>query len=281
MGRGRSAETLALVETVNRILAEYAGELTVRQVYYQLVARQVIPNQPREYKRVSRVLTEARRRGEVDPDRITDRLRRAIPTHTWGGLRSYFETVLRSYRREKWSSQPFNVELWVEKDALAGVLEPIARDYEVTLFPCRGFGSYSSLRDAARRLGADPDRPPVVVYMGDFDPSGEAIPRAAVSKLREDHGLDVDLRVVALTADQVDRYNLPHDFTKPGDSRSRGFVERHGDRAVELDALPPDVLVQLARDGIEAFWDVTQFAREQEREAEDLADLRARLAEAS
>lgn len=142
--KGFQAKTLALIDRVNAILAQYDGPLTLRQVHYRLVAAHVIPNTERAYKALSARLTAARRAGLIDPRRITDRLRQANRVSCWADLPEFLRTVRRSYRREKWTSQPVTVEVWWEKDALAGVLEPVTDQYEVTLYPCRGYNSYSA-----------------------------------------------------------------------------------------------------------------------------------------
>jgi len=130
-------KTLDLFAAVNGILAQYDGPLTLRQVYYRLVAAQVLRNTENEYKGLSKHLTNARLEGIVDDRRIVDRVRSTLRVPCWTDLGHFLEAVRRSYRREKWTSQPYNLEVWCEKDAVAGVLQPIADYYEVLLYPCR------------------------------------------------------------------------------------------------------------------------------------------------
>ena len=120
-------KTLDLFAAVNGILGEYEGPLTLRQVYYRLVAAQIIQNTENEYKGLSKHLTRARLAGLVDDSRIIDRVRATIRVPCWPDLSHFLQTVRRSYRREKWTSQDYNLEVWCEKDAVAGVLEAIAR----------------------------------------------------------------------------------------------------------------------------------------------------------
>ena len=178
-------------------------------------------------------------------------------------------------RREKWTSQSFNVEVWCEKDAVAGVLEPVADEYEVLLFPCRGYDSYSALKEAGERIRGL-GRPTVILYLGDFDASGQDMPRDIRERLTRDFGASVDLRVIALTPAQIAEHDLPPAPAKRTDSRAAKFMARHGDVAIELDALPPDVLQGIVREGIDEFFDVSAFEVEaaQERvERERLAEI--------
>jgi len=146
-------KTLDLFGAVNGILSQYDGPLTLRQVYYRLVAAQIIQNTENEYKGLSKHLTNARLAGLVDDSRIIDRVRSTLRVQCWPDLSHFLQTVRRAYRREKWTSQDYNLELWCEKDAVAGVLEPIANEYEIILYPCRGYNSYSALKEAAERIG--------------------------------------------------------------------------------------------------------------------------------
>jgi hypothetical protein len=262
-------KSLVMINTVNEILEGYRGPMTLRQVYYRLVATQVITNDERAYKALSATLTKARRAGLVDPARIIDRLRHPTRVSCWEDLSDFLQTVRRSYRREKWTTQPRDVEVWVEKDALAGVLQPLTNEYEVTLFACRGYNSYSALHEAAERLSEDT----TILYLGDFDPSGADMSRDIRERLEDDFGVSVELRVLALTHEQVETYSLPPAPAKRKDPRAAAFVAKHGDMAVELDALPPDVLLQLVREGIEEYLVMSIFEEEREREAEERAKL--------
>ncbi len=192
----------------------------------------------------------------------------------WNDLPDFLETVRQSYRREKWTRQPYALEVWCEKDAVAGVLQPVTDRYEVLLFPCRGYDSYSALKDAGERIRRA-GRPTVVLYLGDFDPSGQDMPRDIRDRLTRDFGATFDLRVIALTREQVDEHDLPQNFAKRTDSRAAAFIARHGDIAVELDALPPNVLQALVREHLDQFFDVTAFAEEVAREQDEQERLDA------
>lgn len=269
-------QTLELIETVNLVLGQYEGPLTLRQVFYRLVAAQVVTNSEKAYKRLSAVLTKARLAGAVDDTRIVDRLRQAHRVPCWADLSAFLQAARRSYRREKWAGQPCYLEVWCEKDAVAGVLQPITEAFEVTLYPCRGYNSYSALREAGQRFRAS-GKPNVILYLGDFDPSGQDMARDIVDRLRRDFGAQVNLQLLALTSDQVEANQLPPAPAKRQDTRAAAFIAQHGDRAVELDALPPDVLQELVREGIGRYWDKSAFLAEVDQQERDQAQLLALL----
>lgn len=270
------AATLEFFDQVNKILAEYDGPLTLRQIFYRLVAALVLPNTQGAYSNLSKHLVNARRAGIVDEDRIIDRVRSTLRVACWEDLASFMRTVRRSYRREKWSGQETHVEVWCEKDAVAGVLEPITEAYEVTLYPCRGYNSYSALLDAGRRLSAA-GKPAVILYLGDFDPSGQDMPRDIRDRLSRDFGVQhCDVNVIALTSDQIEEHELPPMAAKRSDSRAAAFIAEHGNISVELDALPPDILRDLVDTNLAQFCDAQEFneqRRIQEEEQERLNEL--------
>ncbi len=153
-------ETLQRIEQANAIIDEYEGQkLTARQIYYQFVARDLIPNTPRSYQNLTSILTDARYAGLISWDVIEDRGREPDVPSAWDSVDEIIDVALRSFRLPRWSDQPSYVELWVEKQALAGVLEPIARKWHVPLMVNKGYSSASAMKAAADRMleavGAD------------------------------------------------------------------------------------------------------------------------------
>lgn len=268
-------KTVDLIEAAAVVLAEH-NPMTVRQVYYQLVARHIIENNRNEYQRLSNVLVKARQDGLIPWEWIEDRTRKPRQPAMWGDLREFLETVRHAYRRDVWTSQSLYVEVWLEKEALAGIFEPITEAYGVTLVVGRGYNSWSALHDAALRIRAM-EKPAKILYFGDFDPSGEDIPRALAEGLAF-FGVYPEVVKVALTKEDVLAYKLPPDFTKKTDTRSRAFVEKHGDMAVELDALPLPVLRDKIREAIEVNLDLSALAGVREIEAREIALLAGILA---
>ncbi len=265
-GAGMRRDTMLLVIRARAVLDEY-NPMTVRQVYYQLVAAHVIENNISQYRRVSSALVKARKIGLIPWGYIEDRARVPRRPSMWSSLSSFIETVREAYRLNVWLDQPAYLEVWVEKDALSGIFEQITREYGITLVVGRGYNSWSALNDAAGRIEEHgrQGRETTIKYFGDFDPSGEDIVRAIEDGLGF-FDLCPEIKKVALTPEDIGEYNLPPDFTKASDSRAAAFVAKYGDVAVELDALPVPVLQQKIRDAIETGIDMA--ALEETREAE-------------
>lgn len=252
------ADRLARIVQIDKILAEYTTQrVSVRQLFYRLVAADLIPNQKVEYDRVQALVTDARYAGLIDWDAIEDRNREPVKAEDWESPRAALAALVEKFRLDRWSTQPFYVELWVEKAALAGVLWPIAADYHITLFPTRGYNSASAMKEAAARIihrGAN--RRSVVLYVGDHDPSGEDMVRDVRDRLAE-FGCprQLDVRKIALTREQIEEYNPPPNRLKSADSRAAAYAEQHGDESWEVDSLPPNALDLIVRTTINAYVD--------------------------
>jgi hypothetical protein len=176
------------IATMAKIVEEYQERdlrLTARQLYYQFVSRDLISNTPQEYKKLTALLTDARYAGLIDWDAIEDRGRVPQMASSWPNIQSIVESAVRSYRLPRWEGQNKRVELWVEKQALAGVLWPIAHQYHIALMVNKGYSSASAMYEAADRFKIDPQPENIIFYLGDHDPSGEDMvrdPAAAESR---------------------------------------------------------------------------------------------------
>jgi hypothetical protein len=263
------AQVEAIVEAAREELA-IGHPMTLRQVHYRLVARgdTAYTNTQRDYDNLSRWLRDARLKGSVPWEWIEDRLRVPRTVAMWEDLPRYFETVRRSYRRDVWAEQPGYVEVWCEKDALSGIFLGALEPYGVTLNVGRGYDSASSVKNAADRF----DEGGAILYFGDFDPSGEDMVRSLRERLANpdlpNGGSSPEIVKCALTFQDIERHDLPPDFTKTTDSRREAFVARYGDVAVELDALPVGALRERIVGEVRARMDLDalEASREQERE---------------
>ncbi|MDQ3754023.1 MAG: hypothetical protein M3371_04755 [Acidobacteriota bacterium] len=278
---GRQAKTLERLRAAIEVLRDH-HPMTVRQVYYQLVSRQVIKNERTLYQAISNLLVEARKSGEIPWEWIEDRLRRPRAVSMWSGLAAFAETARQAYRRDVWDSQPGYVEVWLEKDALSGIFEDTLRGYGVTLNVGRGFDGWDSIRNAAGRYqhrkhkGA---RDVTVLYFGDFDPSGEDMVRSLRERIGW-FGYAPKIIKCALTMEDISRYSLPPDFAKKTDSRAAKFIAKHGDVSVELDALPVNVLRERLTTEVEKRLDLKALARLRETEAAEVERLVSMLSTA-
>jgi len=276
-----SGRTAALLDKVTQVIAEYQNKgysLTLRQLYYQLVSKNIVENLPREYKKLSRLLTDARMAGMVDWDAIEDRGRVSrIPAH-FENLQEFAMAAANSYRLDRWKNQDYYIEVWVEKDALSGVIEPITRKYHVNLLVNRGYSSASAIFESAQRMTRQAygiHKNCVILYLGDHDPSGEDMVRDIQERLYRFH-VNVKVEKIALTRSQVEEYKLPPNPTKRSDTRSPRYRAEHGDKSWELDALGPEVLREILECSIKQYLNLKKYdkiVRKEEDEKQRLVQL--------
>lgn len=246
-----SEKNMAVITTANDIIEEYEAQgysLTLRQLYYQFVSRDLIPNQMSEYKRLGSIINDARLAGLIDWKAIEDRTRNIQANSHWDGPGEIVEACLDQYQVDKWETQPCRVEVWIEKDALIGVIERVCQKMDVTFFSCRGYTSQSEMWVAGQRLKeyALAGQPPVILHLGDHDPSGIDMTRDIRDRLElfmEGEGIQV--KRIALNQDQIEKYNPPPNPTKITDSRAAAYMRQYGDKSWELDALEPSVIENL------------------------------------
>lgn len=268
--RGESAD---LVTRAIAICEDYRGQgydLTLRQLYYQLVAQAVILNNKQSYKRLGTIVDQARLAGLLDWSYIVDRTRNAYRTD---GADTSPEDALsacaHAYERALWDSQPNHVEIWIEKEALAGIAQRAAQNVRSIYFCCRGYVSQSEMYAAGKRFashGRD-GKNNYVIHLGDHDPSGIDMTRDIQDRLRTFAGpYAPEVRRIALNMDQIEQYNPPPNFAKITDSRFADYQARFGDDSWELDALSPTTLVDLITDEVRRLIDPDAWAEAEERE---------------
>lgn len=245
-----SAKSMNLISICDKIIESYQGQglrLTLRQLYYQCVSRNIIKNEEKSYKNLGSLVSDARLAGLLDWDAIEDRVRVPRIPQEFENLGDLAKTAAAAYRLPRWADQDCYCELWVEKDALAGVLAPLAREFHVTLMVNRGYSSQSAMYEsAARFMRESEDKDHFLFYLGDHDPSGEDMVRDVAARL-EMFGANVEVQKVALTMEQIRRYRPPPNPAKLTDSRAAAYIEKFGTSSWEVDALPPEVLAQLIR----------------------------------
>ena len=288
--------SLAIIARANQICADYARQgysLTLRQLYYQFVARGFIPNKDTEYKRLGSIINDARLGGLLDWNYIVDRTRNVHSQSHWGNgpeaapeanARDFVESVMPQFRIEKWATQPTRMEVWIEKDALVDVIARPANGLDIPYFACRGYNSQSNAWAAARRIEGYFDENAervVILHLGDHDPSGIDMTRdieARFTEFLDGDGYDsslLEIRRIALNMDQVRRYNPPPNPAKLTDSRVGGYLARFGDTSWELDALDPPTIDALIRGEVEAERDEALWQVASVNESRGKAQLKA------
>lgn len=267
------AKRLATVAKANAILEEYSGAgfvLTLRQLYYQFVARGFLENKQQNYKALGETMNLGRLLGLVDWDHMEDRTRMLRGYTTYSSAGNAVEMLTYTYKIDMWKTQPHRVEIWVEKDALVDVVNKAASPERVNYFSCRGYTSQSEMREAGQRLlrYAAKGQVPVIIHLGDHDPSGIDMSRDIEDRINMFmEGEHFIFRRVALNMDQIEELNPPPNPAKVTDSRYASYQAKYGEESWELDALEPRAMTQLIQDTIDEYrdhdlWDVA-VAKEQ------------------
>jgi hypothetical protein len=276
------AESLKRIDQCNSIIEEYQDQglrLTLRQLYYQLVSRDIIVNTEKSYKALGGLVSDARLSGLMDWDAIEDRARQPHVPLEFRDLKHRVESAVANYRLNRWAGQDYYVELWVEKDALAGVLQPLASEFHVTLMVNRGYSSSSAMYESSKRFleaYGDGEKKLVLFYLGDHDPSGEDMVRDVRDRLAM-FGAELEVQKLALTMTQVRKFSPPPNPAKLSDSRAKAYVEKFGRSSWEVDALPPNELARIIRRAFSSVVNMDLMNAVKSQEARD----RDRLLEAA
>ena len=256
-------------------------KLTVRQLFYQMVGKAIIDNNYPAYRRISTLLKNGRMSGLVDWEIIEDRLRKPQIPCCDVGIAEALKFAARTYRLDRMEGQQNYIEVWVEKDALSGILSKITREYHVSLMVNRGFSSTTAMHEAYARFAAQIEKGQdcVILYIGDHDPSGLCMSEDIQTRLKGFGLNNIEVRRIALNMDQVQKYNLPENKLKkddkgePTDPRGIAYKNKFGDKSWEVDALSPLVLEQLVRYEIESIINIDQYSAMLAREKEEKATI--------
>jgi len=298
------AAKLATINQANRILEEYAAQgydLTLRQLYYQFVARDLIPNRQSEYKKLGDTINDGRLAGLVDWDHIVDRGRWLRELAHWDDPSDIVSGSAAQFRIDKWADQPYRIETWIEKDALVGVIQGVCQRNDVPFFSCRGYTSQSEMWGASQRIlqHLSQGQHVRVLHLGDHDPSGIDMTRDIEERLQHflashaywgeipgtpafDSGSEAwdwvaerfQVNRLALNMDQVEEHDPPPNPAKITDSRAGRYIAEHGTESWELDALDPSDLHDLIVTNVREVIDQSAWRRAEEREEEDRRLLR-------
>ena len=273
----------ATVETLmqaREIVEDYLDEgmtLTLRQLYYQLVARDLIPNETSEYNRLGRIVSRGRRAGYLPWNAIEDRNRFLRRNSHWDRPSSIIYGSASQFRYDLWEDQPLRVEVWIEKAALEGVIEGICNSLDVPHIACRGYMSDTMMWEASRRFrrwAEDHNQYTVILHLGDHDPSGLDMSRDIEERLEEYMAGNItDIRRLALNMDQVNEYDPPPNPAKKTDSRYEGYLDEYGSTSWELDALDPAVLRALIEDNVMGLRDDDQWEESKRKQEEAREEL--------
>lgn len=245
-----STANLTIIYQANSILEEYEDQgytLTLRQLYYQFVSRALLGNTNRAYKRLGSIINDGR---------LVDRTRSLRDLQHFNDASHALRSIAHWYHVDMWKNQRIRPEVWIEKDALVGVIEGICQEMDIPYFSCRGYASQSEMWRAGKRLKAQRDQgyETHIIHLGDHDPSGIDMSRDIFDRLELFMG-GTGFHRIALNMDQVDQYKPPPNPAKLTDSRCQSYIKNYGNKSWELDALNPQTLTDLIRDAVEPMRD--------------------------
>jgi hypothetical protein len=248
--------------------------LTLRQIYYQMVGKGYIENNVSQYGMLSKLLKHARIERYIKWEDIEDRVRTYHDLTGWQTserfIKASLDGFLKNYQRDLLQSQNVYPEIWIEKDALSSIFTRASSPYTIPVVVCRGFSSVSFLNDYKVRLSYYPGKKPILLYFGDFDPSGVEMLTAMETTLKDELNVDgIEFKRIALLKEDIYTYKLPHspEALKKTDTRARKHIAEYGELAVELDALSPPVLQAKIKTAIEDVLDMDSFIEERDTES--------------
>ncbi len=240
--------TLATISQANEIIEQYQADgftLTLRQLYYQFVSKALIPNTEKQYKRLGSILADGRMAGLIDWSAIEDRTRELKSLDHWNNPGEIIRAAAEGYALDHWEDQEYRPEVWIEKQALTGVISDICRKLDIGYFACKGYVSMSEMWRAAQRFQWEyGGQTAVIIYLGDHDPSGLDMDMD-IKKRQRTFGSEIEFIRIALTMAQVEKYNPPPNPAKLSDSRAPDYCRKYGDESWELDALDPHTIADL------------------------------------
>lgn len=273
-------DTRALINTINEIVDDYSDQgfvLTVRQLYYQLVTKNIVPNTEKSYKRVTSIVNDGRLAGLIDWDAIEDRTREFVRRPNWASGGDILEGCAKQFHMDMWENQEMRPVIIIEKEALAGVFDKVSREYDVHLLAARGYPSGTVLREFAKHVMLPNSHQRFeFLHFGDHDPSGIDMSRDLRERidLFAEGMVDFNFERVALNMDQIDEQQPPPNPAKSTDARFQSYYEQYGSESWELDALKPEYLIDLVRTNIEPLIDEEKWGERKE----EIADVRKRIA---
>ena len=269
-----------IIQKADEIITEYrkAGDsLTLRQLYYQFVARDILPNKQSEYKRLGSIINDARMAGMISWYAIEDRTRnlRDYYYSELGTPRDILSNAAHGHELDHWEDQKNYVEVWIEKDALVGVIEKVCNNWRVPYFACRGYNSQSEQWRAGKRIQekAEEGKEVHILHLGDHDPSGLHMTVDNSERLSLFSESAVNLHRLALNMDQVKQYKPPPNPAKEKDSRFKNYFKNYGKQSWELDALEPKVIRSITEKEIKSLINNKVWAQTEARQNAEKEDL--------
>jgi hypothetical protein len=271
-GKRSKQQMETLLSAINEILGGEQYQITVRHLFYRLVSKNLVEKTEAAYKTLVWHLSKWRRDDEIAWSAFSDSTRRFLCYQTYADLAEALSDIRHSYRLDRWAAQDNYCEVWIEKDAMADLVERLTSRYDVSVLVCKGFPSLTALYEASVRFEEriDQGKEVTLFHLGDCDPSGESATEAVTQSLDSAFGCDVTVERLAITPEQIAELNLPTRPTKRSDSRSHRW---NGQGCVEIDAIRPSDLERILEDAIQPLIDQDAWDETEEQEEKDLTGL--------
>lgn len=273
-----------IINKANEFLEDFAKggfQVTLRTLYYKFVKSNLIPNTEQDYKRLGRIVGEARLAGLIDWEHLEDRMRNLDRLSSWASPQESLTWLSRIFHIDMWKDQPYRPEVWIEKDALSGIIRGVCEENDVPFFCCRGYTSLSEMWRASMRLRSHEKggQKPHIIHLGDHDPSGMDMSRDIEERLTRTFNARCTFRRVALNIDQIEAFKCPPNPAKVTDARFKKYKEEFGEKSWELDALEPPTIRQLIEEQINAIRDEAQWKIDEASHRNSVEQLRYVAAE--
>jgi len=256
--------TLDKLDRVKEILEEFNTQgylpITLRMLYYKLVTKNIIGNNVNEYNSLKKLMTKTRVSGEIPYEYFVDTTRVLQQADTWWSIPHFLKETLESYRLDRWKTQEYYIEVWLEKNTMIPILEDITSKYSVPLLSNHGYSSTTAMHEAEERFGTD--KKCIVIYLGDHDPSGLHMDEDIFNRA------SVEVDRIAITKAQVDKYHLPPNPAKKRDPRASNYVSEYGENSWELEALDIKITKELLEERILHYLDMDEYTKIIEEEEE-------------
>ena len=256
--------SLDIIAKANIIIEDYKSQgfdLTLRQLYYQFISKDWFANEHKNYMMLGGILNNARLAGLIDWENIVDRTRFLRKRTRWENPYEIINSCAQTYHKNLWENQEFVPEIWIEKDALVGVIEKVCNEWDVPFSSCRGYPSVSMLYKTSKRMkvAIENNQIPILFHLGDHDPSGIDASRDIEERLHLLGVSTLKFKRIALNMDQIQFYSPPPNYAKSSDSRYKSYSKTYDTtNSWELDALEPQVICDLIERELENIVDHDQ-----------------------
>lgn len=282
--KASSYQILAMCRKITEEYLQMGIKITLRQLYYDLVSENIIPNHDTVYKKISKLLTDARYLGLIDWDAIEDRNRPSVMHIDWDNPHDALTTLIAQYRLPRWEDQKYYLEVFTEKDALSSIIEPICDKYHIRFNVNKGYSSASIMYKLSKRIAKkiDEGKEVILLYVGDFDPSGLDMVRDIDDRITEflENGetyynsYKFSIHHVALTLEQINERNPPPNPAKIKDPRAKWYIAKYGKKSYEVEALKPQYLINKIEEAIHQYIENDKYIKYLDKEKKQKEDMK-------